>query len=237
MSDKSFAIYLDGPMQAWGASSRFQRRDTGGYPTKSGVIGLIAAAMGIDKDAPDEIERLEKLSGLNFSVYRLTAPEKSAAVQRLSDFHTVGGGYDASNPAQKPHIPRKASGPPFGTVITRRSYLTDARFIAVLEGDETVVRDAVAALENPCWGVWLGRKCCLPAAPLTPTPAPSGREAVDLLLDRLNATGLPGGADTGEEESDGDGVWFVNDQPVSFKKREFHFRPVRRILPSEGGSE
>ena len=43
------ALLLDGPLQSWGFSSRFQRRTTGLHPTKSGVIGMICAAMGLAK--------------------------------------------------------------------------------------------------------------------------------------------------------------------------------------------
>src|SRR3990172_4719032 len=42
-------LRLVGPMQSWGTTSRFDQRDTGKEPSKSGVIGLLAAALGIDR--------------------------------------------------------------------------------------------------------------------------------------------------------------------------------------------
>ena len=39
-------LRLAAPMQAWGSDSRFEVRRTGREPTKSGVIGLLAAALG-----------------------------------------------------------------------------------------------------------------------------------------------------------------------------------------------
>ena len=112
-----------------------------------------------------------------------TQPKRSA--QRLSDFHTVGGGWiedwkaDKNNLRAKMHAPKKAGdGSPFGTVITHRDYLTDTRFIVLLKGETSLLEQCAAALENPKWGVWFGRKCCIPAAPLLPTLAPSQEEAL-----------------------------------------------------------
>ena len=42
---------LAGPMQSWGTQSRFLHRDTGREPSKSGVIGVLCAALGRPRDA------------------------------------------------------------------------------------------------------------------------------------------------------------------------------------------
>jgi CRISPR system Cascade subunit CasD len=39
-------LRLAAPLQSWGVESKFDTRRTLGYPTKSGVIGLVASAMG-----------------------------------------------------------------------------------------------------------------------------------------------------------------------------------------------
>lgn len=229
MSNSTLAFYLDGPLQAWGASSRFQRRETEAFPTKSGVLGLIAAAMGIDKHSPDEPGQLRPLAALKFSVLRVE--KKTGTVQRLSDFHTVGGGYDRKHPVESLHVARIASGGVSkNAVITHRTYLTDAKFIAVLEGTMDVLERCADALENPKWGVWFGRKCCLPAAPLSPTLASSPAEAIHAIYARIGRTPTEPAASQGQEESDGDGAWFPSDQPISFGKREYQSRPVRRKL-------
>ena len=57
-SNAYLALLLDAPLQSWGFASRFQRRTTGLHPTKSGVIGLICAAMGIGKGTDAERETL-----------------------------------------------------------------------------------------------------------------------------------------------------------------------------------
>lgn len=234
MSD-TLAFLIDAPLQSWGASSKFQRRETEGWPTKSALVGLIAAAMGIDKHGPDEAERLAPLLALSFSVLRW---EKSHPQLRLSDFHTIGGGYDKKNPAEKPHIPRKAGdGSAFGTVITRRTYLTDARFIALFQGERDTLERAAAALLDPVWGVWFGRKTCIPAAPLSPVIAATSREAVADLLQKLGGSGSPDLE--GMTEAPGDGTFYQADQPIAYGQHHgpvpaaYLSRPVRRLAPGE----
>src|SRR6478672_512479 len=140
---RAFAILLDGPMQSWGSSSRFTRRETEAFPTKSALIGLLAAAAGIDKHAPDEAAKLAHFSALRFTVYRMPRAA-GRLVRRLSDFHTVGGGYDGPTAFAKMNRPRKASGgASANAVITHRTYLNEARFIAAFEGDAETIATAV----------------------------------------------------------------------------------------------
>lgn len=230
MSNSALAIYLDAPLQAWGASSKFQRRETESFPTKSGILGLLAAAMGIDKYSSDEEERLRPLTQLKMSTFRVDKPG-GPSIRRLSDFHTIGGGFNRADPLEKLHIARTADGKICANaVITHRTYLMDARFLVVLEGDETTLSRCAEALVNPKWGVWFGRKCCIPASPLTPVLAASADEALSQLAARLN---LPASVATeGQEEKAADGAWYQADQPVSFGRREFQSRPVTRVLPS-----
>lgn len=225
MSTNALAFYIHAPMQAWGASSKFQRRDTEAHPTKSAVLGLVAAALGIDKNQPDEPERIKELSALGFSTARLMSPEKNE-IRRLNDYHTVGGGYDTKT--QKMFITRKASGGPSTTILTHRAYLTDARYVVVLEGSFTLLKEIREALENPVWGVWFGRKACIPSAPLIPVLAASKQEAVDALCARVPLEGLEL-HDTDYREESGDGCWYLSDQPVTFARREYKQRPVKRV--------
>lgn len=231
----ALAILIDAPLQAWGVSSRYQRRETESFPVKSGLVGLLAAALGIDKHALAEDERIKPLTLLRSTVYRV--PKKSS-VSRLVDFHTVGGGYDKdASTFEKLSIPRKASGPPFGTVITRRTYLTDARFAAVFAGDAATIREAALALTNPVWGVWFGRKACLPALPLSPVVAASSEAVLAALLSRLaewegGEAHDPTTLERWEEPESPDsaeGDFFLPDAPVSFGARSFTDRPVRHF--------
>src|SRR5699024_12206037 len=55
----SLLLLLKGPMQSWGDESRFNVRATAATPTKSGIVGLIAAAQG--RRRTDGGENLAKL--------------------------------------------------------------------------------------------------------------------------------------------------------------------------------
>lgn len=248
-STRAFAILLDSPMQSWGSSSRFTRRETEAFPTKSALVGLLAAAAGIDKHAPDEAEKLAPFAALRLSVYRLPRAA-GRLVGRLSDFHTVGGGYDKNASAfDKMSIPRKASGgASANAVITHRTYLNEARFIAAFEGDSETITTAVRHLKDPVWGVWFGRKTCLPAMPLSPVEELDSKAAASALLVLLREweettrrssflAGLDPTQLEGWEEPAGDqlqpGDFHLHDQPVNFGQREFHSRPVRRRAATE----
>ena len=151
------ALLLDGPMQAWGASSRFGRRATQAYPTRSGITGLLCAAMGVPRADRDT---LQELSALELEL--LVLEKKNRPMSRWSDYHTVGGGYEPAT--QAGFIPTTANdGKPRGTVLTEREYLADSAFGALLRGETGFLRRCGEALQNPRWGVWLGRKCCVPA--------------------------------------------------------------------------
>ena len=246
---RAFAILLDGPMQSWGCSSRFTRRETEAFPTKSALVGLLAAAAGIDKHGPDEAEKLAPFSALRLTVYRLPRAA-GRLVGRLTDFHTVGGGYDARASAfDKMSIPRKASGgASANAVITHRTYLNEARFIAAFEGDAETITTAIRHLENPVWGVWFGRKTCLPAMPLSPVHGADTHSAARELIGRIREweeitrrPSFPPVLDPTDlerwEEPAGNqlqpGDFHLHDQPVTFGQREFHSRPVRRLAPGE----
>jgi CRISPR system Cascade subunit CasD len=71
LSNACLALLLDGPMQSWGYSSRFDRRTTALHPTRSGIIGLLAAALGINKYGSDEGKQLARLAPLHITTVSL----------------------------------------------------------------------------------------------------------------------------------------------------------------------
>ena len=58
-------LRLAAPLQSWGADSKFETRKTNREPTKSGIIGLLAAALGLRRD---DAAGLARLNGLHFAV-------------------------------------------------------------------------------------------------------------------------------------------------------------------------
>ena len=139
------ALRLAGPLQSWGARSRFVRRETETAPTKSGVIGLIAAAKGIRRTDP-----LEGLLGLRFGV-RIDQPG-----QLIRDFQT----------AQRPKRERDGTTSWSSMPLSYRYYISDAVFLAVLEGDRELVEGIDEALRGPEFPLYLGRRSCPPAGPV-----------------------------------------------------------------------
>ena len=217
MSEKHLLLYLDAPMQAWGHSSRFNRRTSASWPTKSGVIGMLCAALGVERD--DE-RGISQLAALNVQVYTL-----NNSGQRLMDYHTVGGGYDIA----------KEAGQYFGNkngasiaVLTDREYLLDCKFGVLLSGESAVVEKCAAALENPKWGVWFGRKCCLPAERICEGVFNSGAEALDHLkaLAEEKQLQTTGWRIIGEANAFGEGTDSLMDTPLNFKSRRYQTRRI-----------
>lgn len=235
MSHSFLPLWIDAPLQSWGFDSRFERRTTGLFPTKSGVVGLICATMGLAKGSAEEAKTLPQLANLKLTVWqfpRITKGnnKKALQIERLEDFHTVEG-------------TRKASGSKnTNPVITRRQYLQEARFGVELCGDESLLSSVSRALLNPKWGVWFGRKNCVPSAPVQ-IGGPYAN-AADCWNAIIRAAGLDERASQNqftrvEEVADfEEGTDSFNDQPISFgngktsglEGREFAPRRVKVVF-------
>lgn len=130
-------LRLDGPLQAWGDSSRFVRRHTRREPTKSGVIGLLAAAQGRRRTDP-----IEDLAALRFGV----RVDQRGRIQR--DFQTAI---------------RRSGAKPASMPLSYRYYLADAAFVAGVEGDAELLHGLDEALRTPTFPLYLGRRACPPS--------------------------------------------------------------------------
>ncbi|MBS3965855.1 MAG: type I-E CRISPR-associated protein Cas5/CasD [Truepera sp.] len=140
-------IRLVGPMQSWGGQSRFSERDTLLEPSKSGIIGLLCAAMGIDRSEGGMVLRLAALRmAVRIDREGVPAYDYQTAQQVIK---ASTGKVDARD----------------HTVTSRRYYLADAAFTVGLEGDEALLARAHRALHAPRWPLFLGRKGYLPSAP------------------------------------------------------------------------
>ena len=132
-------MQLAGPLQSWGSSSRFARRATEAAPTKSGVIGLLAAAQGRPRSAD-----LADLAALRFGV-RIDQPGTL-----LRDFQTAH---------------RFDTGAALPT--SERFYLADAVFVAGVEGEPGIIEELHRSLLHPVFLPYLGRRSCPPARPIS----------------------------------------------------------------------
>lgn len=204
-------LRLAGPLQAWGTSSRFVYRFTDKSPSKSAVLGLLAAAEGRRRT-----ESIEDLLDLRFGV-RCDQPGSV-----LRDFQTARSldGKDA--------FP-----------LTYRFYLSDAVFVAGVEGEQALVQRLADAIRRPAFPLYLGRRSCPPSRPLLMevSPAPL-REALSAVPWQAAAWY----ARRAEREptlemlldADGSGTSgeVVNDTPISFDPhyRRFGSRSVEQAL-------
>lgn len=136
---------LQGPMQSWGTTSRFDERDTQLEPSKSGVIGLVCAALGRDRSEP-----LDDLAALRMGV----RVDREGVPMR--DYQTATGVVIATGKVDKAR-----------TVVSPRFFLSDAVFLVGLEGqDEALLQRVHDALRRPVWPLALGRKSFVPSAPV-----------------------------------------------------------------------
>lgn len=160
----TIVLRLAGPLQSWGSTSQFNRRDTDDRPTKSGVVGLLAAALGRRR-----LEPIEDLVDLRLGV-RVDQPGSL-----LRDYHTVSGsgGRPLLSAATNAKGVQTSTSPKKFTHVTTRYYLQDAVFVASVNGPAelmTAISDAVMA---PAFPLALGRRSCVPTQPIL-IPADGG---------------------------------------------------------------
>ncbi|MGH7298182.1 MAG: type I-E CRISPR-associated protein Cas5/CasD [Polyangiaceae bacterium] len=227
---RTVLLRLEGPLQSWGTRSRFPHRDTEREPSKSGVLGLIGAALGMPRE---DDERLA----------RLAAGSMAVRVDReggfVEDFHTAGAGRFAG----VEHRVFDTKDP----VITRRSYLTDASFLVAMGfADDALATEIDAAIRAPRWSMALGRRGCPPSHPVQAGLADA--EPEEALRRATWPSRTPPAAQVRlvVECTPGDGnAEPRQDQPLSFRLHARHFgrRFVRfvwiqpaelTLLPEEG---
>ncbi len=171
---------LVGPMQAWGYRSRFEDRDTGLEPTRSGVFGLLASACGIVRSDTQTLALWdEKLRfGIRVDIPKMNYQSEKSGFRVETDFHTAQ------------NVLRAIGKGTADTVLSRRHYLTDARYTVGLESEDLDLLNRLeAGLKNPVWTLSLGRK----SFPLSLPPwLPGGglRERT-MLLDALQKAPFP----------------------------------------------
>ena len=140
-------LRIAGPLQSWGSSSQFDTRDTELEPTRSGVIGMIAGAFGLDRG-----EDLSCFDDLGFGV-RIEQPGEV-----IRDYHTVYTKSDYGEMASKDKV---------ATKVTNRFYLADAVFVVGIDSSDISFLESIAdALDRPYYAPYLGRRSCPPTGKL-----------------------------------------------------------------------
>ena len=221
-SDESYlALRLEGPLQSWGFDSQYNRRNTGLMPTKSAVAGICCAALGLSRGSEGEqmfLASFGKTRMLAIAIPR-GGSKKELPVRRLQDYHTVQNTKTAEGKNKDCHI-------------TYRLYLTDASFGILLTGELPLLKQIAEALDNPVWGLWLGRKTCIPSAPVLVGLKENRDDALNLLIG-----GKPLVCFTHQEDTENfsEGRDTLPDAPLSFatERRLFSPRRVRTLQGTE----
>ena len=136
------------PMQSWGVQSNFDYRDTGLEPSKSGVIGLLCAALGHDRENEIDPRFLSTRMGVRVYCEGVVA----------YDYHVagVGGILKADGKVKSDNV-----------VPSWRYYLADAAFLVGLESEDADwLQSLYHALQHPVWPLFFGRKAFPPAEPV-----------------------------------------------------------------------
>ena len=129
-------LRLEGPLQSWGERARWSRRDSATEPTKSGVVGLLACALGLNQD--------DKIRDLSQRLHVGARCDRPGVL--LKDYQTIQG--------------------PWGTQLSDRYYLCDSTFLVAVQSDDAALIEQLAnAVQSPVWPIFLGRKSCPPCRP------------------------------------------------------------------------
>ncbi len=206
-------LRLEGPLQSWGERARWSVRDTAPEPTKSGIVGLLGCALGMDDD-----EDLRCLSVAIHLGVRCDRPGKM-----LVDYHTVVGGVMSAEGKVK----KSASTGEPETVVSWRYYLSDASFLAAVQSEDTALIDRLAqAVCQPVWPIYLGRKSCPPSRPVF-----AGVGTYSSLVEALETPLVRGDANSAEKVSLRAVVECTVDEGGVRRKDEVDRNSLHRYLP------
>lgn len=222
-------LRLAGALQSWGDRSAFNRRETRPEPTKSGIIGLLAAAAGRPREHP-----VDDLAALSLGV-RVDQPGTL-----LRDYHTVSDyrGRPLPQAGVSAKGVQRSTSPAKYTHVTQRFYLQDAVFLAAVSGPAPLVRSLADAVRRPAFPLALGRRSCVPTQPLLlAVQTGSGLEEVlretpwqagePTRRSYARRNGRPERVDVSATIEAIDGEDLTNDVPLSFAPRGRRFTSRR----------
>lgn len=212
-------LWLEGPLQSWGADSRYGNRTTLPFPTRSGVLGLLCCAAGRGGEQREWLARMADWTQ-TVRAYARRQGDRAALAPLLTDFQMVGSGYDEADAWQSLLVPKTSEGKKpvgSGAKMTYRHYIQDMAFACALELPEEEAVALAAALEHPVWELSLGRRNCPPSDIIGRGVFPSeagALEAADVLAARKDRSAVLTVRDGAQ--ADGDEVWTLRDVPLCF---------------------
>lgn len=244
----SYLVFqLYGPMQSWGGPAVGEIRSSGARPSRSALLGLLAAVLGVRRDNETKHEQMAEAYGL--AVRPLTAGG------RMTDYHTSQCGKRRSKRAYRVRLDEVggllARDEDAATNLSRREYLTDAAFAVCVWSQVAAPPFTLAEIEKgliePVFAPYLGRKSCPPALPFEPQRG-EFEGPVQALLGynpKINIKSLlsldalpPREVYLPPQDSPAQGEDLtVTDEPLSRTRRQFAHRLERRITLDDEAPE
>ena len=181
---------LQAPLSSWGEPAVGEFRATAEHPTQSALVGLLAAALGLTR--ADEAAHAALRDGYGFAIGLLSVGSL------LRDYHTAQAPPRAALKG-RPQATRRQelAVPKSGTILSTRDYRQNAACLVALqprrvESTPHTPIELAAALREPKFPLYLGRKACAPAAPLWPQviAADSALAAFGIYAERLETARL-----------------------------------------------
>ncbi|MEA3548485.1 MAG: type I-E CRISPR-associated protein Cas5/CasD [Thermodesulfobacteriota bacterium] len=216
MMNKYLILKLQGTMQAWGTHTYEDYRPTNLFPTRSGIVGLLGACIGIERE---DIQARQILSSELVLAVRADK-EQGRTLQIITDYHTVLDARKVDGKARK------------DAILTSREYLCDAEYTIALTLDnpEITINELAQAVQKPHYTPVLGRKSCPLCRPLyeTEVEAESLPAALAQVAPRY-------GTIYSEEPVAGASVLEIRDVPLPSQVREFGKRRV--YVLGQGGKD
>ncbi|HXE96098.1 MAG TPA: type I-E CRISPR-associated protein Cas5/CasD [Dongiaceae bacterium] len=205
-------LKLHGPMQAWGEHTFEGLRPSANFPTRSALLGLLGACLGIGRNERDRLQSLADSVGMAVRVDERSVPRRNGSVHpvrmvKMTDYHTVKDAREDYS-GLKSHE----------TIQTWREYLYDAEFTVTLwcRADAVMsLADLEKAVQQPLFTPYLGRRSC----PLT-RPLFHARVTANGVVEALQ-TVAPQGGTIYSEEKISDTMKRVRDVPLIQQPRQF----------------
>lgn len=202
-------LRLNAPLVSFGSTAIDARGFTRDFPAASAITGLLANALGYERQEADRLDRLQ--ARLVFGARREAEP----VLGRMTDFQTVRLGATDRGWTTRRRVEERAGGAATydSPHIRRRDYHADTRMTVVLRVDPSEVAptldEIAAALDRPARPLFIGRKGCLPAEYLLLPGEARWVEAKDARAALIALPGLgvmrafwPATAESGQEVAD-----------------------------------
>lgn len=226
-------LTLYSPMAAMGDIAVGERRASSSVPSKSAILGLVAAALGIDRADTDKHVALEKCYGFGVLVNEPGRP--------LDDYHTIQTASQSeirkwSKTAGHPPETRKQllEAESLETILSTRGYRTDALYTATLWAKEPApftLEDIKSAILEPHYTLYFGRKACPFSLPLCPeiiSDADTPGKAFRKYIESKNMREIY--ALINSEHHDGNLIWHADAEAIPEEDKLYTIQRRDRIV-------